>query len=97
MVAVTRPTIVRHPALRDVTFDAPLFRGEQDVGGLAAMLGLMAGRTSYFEMFFVIKPTADKPTVRNDRFANPWHFASRGRHFVAVSAAGKPRRARSVQ
>src|SRR5438067_1462141 len=97
MVAVARRAIVRHPALRAVTFDAPLFRGEQDVRGLAAMFGLMAGRTSYFKMFFVIKPAANKPAVRNDRFADLGHFASRGRHFVAVSAAGKPRRARSVQ
>src|SRR5436190_5614466 len=93
VVTMARGTVMRHAAFPAVAARTSLFRGKQNIRGLAAMLGFVTGGASNFEMFAVIEARADQPPVRDGRFGHLRKFISWGRDLVAVSAAGNPRSA----
>src|SRR6266581_4341202 len=90
---MTRGTSVGDASLRAMAGCASLSRGQEDSRCFATMLGIVAGRASYFEMFPMRKSGTDQPTIRNGWLGHLRNLIPCGRDLVTISAAWEPCRA----
>ena len=96
VIEVTGGATFGHAAFRTVTIDTSLLGREQDIGGQAAVLHLVAFGAHNFaprtvgadQMFAVIKFAANHPTVGDDGNTHQ-RRAGAGLDFMAIGATGK--------